>query len=94
MFKLENIIVTNGTTHCRLTQGSKIIFQSNTSIEFTKVSCTFMRNKELRLLDIEFIKEDFFKYIFICIYIIVTMCNVSYYMSHRLHALVSVTKYI
>jgi hypothetical protein len=26
-FKLENIVVTDGTTHCRLKQGSKIVFQ-------------------------------------------------------------------
>ena len=27
MFKLENIVVTNGTTHCKLKQGKKTVFQ-------------------------------------------------------------------
>jgi hypothetical protein len=43
-----NTVVANGTTHCKLKQGSKIfLFNSNTLIGFTKVSCIFMRNKEL-----------------------------------------------
>jgi hypothetical protein len=42
-------VVANGTTHyCKLKQGSKIfLFNSNTLIGFTKVSCIFVRNKEL-----------------------------------------------
>ena len=57
----------NGTTtHCYLKQGSKMGFNSNTLIEFTKVSCsTFMRNTELRLLNSR--KKNFFKRFFICI---------------------------
>ena len=55
MFKSENIVVTNGTTHCKLKQSSKIVFfNSNTSIEFIKkVFCVtlFMKSKELHLLN-------------------------------------------
>ena len=52
MFKLKNIVVTNGTTHCKLKQDSKIVlFNSNTLIWFTNVSCIFMRNNELPLLN-------------------------------------------
>jgi hypothetical protein len=39
MFKSENIVVTNGTSRYKLKQGHKIVFfNSNTLIEFTKVS--------------------------------------------------------
>jgi hypothetical protein len=51
MLKLENIVVRNGTTHCKLKQGGKKNFNSNI-LEFTKISCTFMGNhKELHLLN-------------------------------------------
>ena len=54
MLKSENIVDTNGTTHCKLKQGSKIVFhfKYSTSIEFTKSLCTVhsLRNKELRFL--------------------------------------------
>jgi hypothetical protein len=65
MFKSENIVVTKGITRCKLKQGSKIIFfNSNTLIEFTKASCTFVRNNELHLLNP---RGKSFKHIFICI---------------------------
>jgi hypothetical protein len=37
MFKSENIVVTNGTTHCILKQSSKILSQLKYLLEFTKV---------------------------------------------------------
>jgi hypothetical protein len=37
MFKSKNIVVTNATTHCKLKQDRKIVFNSNISIEFAKV---------------------------------------------------------
>jgi hypothetical protein len=46
MFKSENIVDTNGTTHCKLKQDIKIVFNSNTLIELTKASCTFMKNNK------------------------------------------------
>ena len=52
MSKSKYILVTNGTTRCKLKQGSKMIFNTNTLIEVTKVSCAFMRNKELHLLNL------------------------------------------
>ena len=66
MFKPENIVVTNGTTHCKLKQENEIVFflNSNTLIEFTKISCTFMRNEKLQLLNLR--RENFFKRLFIC----------------------------
>ena len=52
MFKSEVIVVMNGTTHCKLKQGSKMGFQFKL-IEFTKVSCTFMRNKTYIMIHIK-----------------------------------------
>jgi hypothetical protein len=52
MFKLESIVVANGTTHCKLKQDSKVaLFNSDTLIGFIKDFCTVMRNKELHLLN-------------------------------------------
>ena len=52
MFKSENIVVTNGITHCKMKRGSKKVFDSNTLFELiTKISCIFMRNKEPNLLN-------------------------------------------
>ena len=46
MFKSENIVVMNGTTQCKLKQGSKIVILVK-FFEFTKVSCTlFIRNNK------------------------------------------------
>ena len=50
MFKSENIVVTNGATHCKLKQSNKTVFQFKYLIKYTKVSCKFMGNKELHLL--------------------------------------------
>ena len=48
MFKSEDIVVTNGTTHCKLKQGSSKIVLSIQIIEFTtRASYKFVRNKEL-----------------------------------------------
>ena len=53
MFESKNIIVTNGVTHFKLKQDSKIVFfNSNTLTKFTKVSYKFMRSdKKLHLLN-------------------------------------------
>jgi hypothetical protein len=66
MFKPENIIVTNGTTHCKLKQGSEIVFffNLNTLIGFAKVSYTFMRNEKLHLLNLR--RENSFKRLSTC----------------------------
>jgi hypothetical protein len=46
MFKSENIVVINGTAHCKLGKDNKIVFQLN----LQKFRVTFMRNKELHYL--------------------------------------------
>ena len=53
MLIFENIVVINETTHCELIQDNKRVSQFKyTLTKFTKVSCTFMRNKGLKLLNL------------------------------------------
>ena len=67
IFKSENIVVTNGTTRCKTKQGHKIVFfNSNTLIEFTKVSYKFLRNKESYYL-LNSRTKPFMIHYFICI---------------------------
>ena len=50
MLKLENNVATMKQLIVHLNKVIKQFFNSNTLIEFTKVFCTYMRNKELHLL--------------------------------------------
>jgi hypothetical protein len=72
--------VANGTTHyCKLKQGSKIVlFNSNTLIGFTKVSCIFMKNKELHYLSNSRRTNNPLKILLFVVFIILIMQYVAW----------------